>query len=184
MVKAGKHRSNQEMKKMFLLALCALCGTTALAEGSVSLRDITLVECEPVPSLDGLRVQQFFAPAKEECNNSASTVLIRVAEYGKVNALCSYRGGGRACTPLPAMNSAEHELFESMRAFAIPAKVYRTCTIGDGKTWLMEMVTPSGDCTPDIHAMRYWDFIQKRVYLKDGSKGIGYVDVPEVQAAR
>ena len=159
-----------------MLALFASMSAAAYAEPHI-VREINLVPCDPIAIPDGTRVLELFAPEKNDCSNSARTVLIRIAEYGKINALCSYRGGGKACTQLHSMNTQERAHFEHLRAFATPAEHYGTCTAGDGSTWLTEMVTPHGDCKPEIHAVRHWDFIQGRVYLKEGAKGIGAIDL-------
>ena len=167
------------MKRLLLAACAVFASLPAQAEARI-VRDIKLVACPPVATMDGTRVSETFAPTLADCKNEPSTVLIRIAEFGGLDVLCSYRGGGRPCITVPEMNEEQKAHFERLRVYAVASKKgYGVCRVGDGVTWMTEMITSTDDCSPEVHAIRHWDYLQKRVYLKDGFKGIGVVELGE-----
>lgn len=167
------------MKMTAPALLLLVLGFASVDAAEVRVREVQLIACTPVGMPDGKRVLQRYAPSKERCKHISQSVLVYVAEFGEINALCAYRSDD-GCTRYDEMTAWEREQFEYMRGFIRIKNVFRTCTIEgtdhrEKLVWRMEMLTVNGDCKPSVNAQRHWDFMQKKVYIRDGEETLGVI---------
>jgi len=167
------------MRVIIFASILAIHSFSALQATEIKVRDVQLIACPPVSLPDGKRVLQSYAPSTERCKNSSQSVLVYIAEFGDINALCAFRSD-YGCTQFIDMTEWEHAQFEYMRGFVRVKETFRTCGIQgtdeQGRiTWRIEMLTVNDDCKPNVNAVRHWDFMQGKVYIRDGDQTLGVI---------